>query len=197
MLRYILLATAISISSLALTSQAHAQYQVYSQDEEHITPTSDTRPVPWPWSRAQPFPWFDIQGLWKVEQDDFISYFTFRVVKERATGERQLRVKQIDGLNCREIANGVGVAVGSERSQRILARMKSKAGTDYRVQITAFAEQDSPERPLQGNIPVQSVMVVSISSADGPRPISTPVHMQIMKVSGYQDLSPCREDLKK
>ncbi len=114
MLRSILLA-ALILSSLTFSLGAFAHQS--SGDDEQIIPISDNRPVPWPWSMAQPFPWTDIQGVWKVQQDDYTSYFSLKVVRQKATGLRQLQVKQYDGATCRVLATG-GVLSAKQRFWR-------------------------------------------------------------------------------
>jgi hypothetical protein len=185
MLRHILLAALIAFSS----SAAHAD--VLSDSEEHIMPAGD-RWTPWPWSMAQPFPWNDIRGMWKVQQDDYISYFALKVVRPRATGMRQLQVKQIDGQTCKVIATGVGIEKGS----RVLAQMTSKSGVTYRVHLTSFDQKDSPQEPLKGTENPNKVMVLSIGDLD-QKGLDHMAHMQILKVSRYLDLRICTEDLKK
>lgn len=185
MLRHILLAALIVFSSLA----AHAE--VLNDSEEHIMPAGD-RWTPWPWSMAQPFPWNDIRGMWKVQQDDFVSYFALKVVRSRSTGIRQLQVKQIDGQNCKVIATGVGIEKGS----RVLAQMTSRSGVTYRVHLTSFDQKDSPQAPLKGAESLHKVMVLSIGDLD-QKGVDQMAHIQILKVSRYLDLRICTEDLKK
>ncbi|XGC80701.1 hypothetical protein ACES2L_15360 [Bdellovibrio bacteriovorus] len=187
MLRKILFTALILFTGLSISLNSHAVYP----REEHVMPASDDRWVPWPWSLAQPFPWQDIQGLWKVEQDEFVSYFALKVVRQKSTGLRQLQVKQYDGETCRLLATGVGI----ENKQKVLAQMTSKAGTTYRVQLTAFKESDSPIPPLKGRVAVQGVMVLSMGALDNKGPEEM-VHMQIMKVSAYLTQKSCMEDIK-
>ncbi len=181
-----LMAAVLTLSSLTYSLTA------FAKDEEHIMPASDDRWVPWPFHLAQPFPWQDIQGLWKVQQGEYTSYFALRVVRQKATGIRQLQVKQFDGETCRVLANGVGI----ERNQKVLAQMTSKGGTTYRVQLTAFDQKDSPLPPLRGNLPMEEVMVLSIGALE-PRGTEEMVHMQIMKISAALTQKTCLEDVKK
>ncbi|MBV2168072.1 MAG: hypothetical protein KUL82_05120 [Bdellovibrio sp.] len=186
MLRRIFLSTLVVISAMTMSVSA------FAEPEEHVMPASDDRWVPWPWALAQPFPWSDIQGLWKVEQGDFVSYFALKVVRQKATGLRQLQVKQFDGDTCRVLATGVGI----ERNQKILAQMTSKGGITYRVQLTAFNEKDSPIPPLRGSVPTQGVMVLSMGTLD-VQGLEGMVHMQIMKISAYLTQKVCFDDVKK
>ncbi|WP_413559036.1 hypothetical protein [Bdellovibrio sp. HCB209] len=171
MLRHILLATLLFVSSMA-----HAHVPGF-QEDGNIMPSGDNRPVPWPWSLAQPFPWDDIQGLWKVEQDNYVSYFAFKSVRQ-ASGGRQLLVRQIDGETRRVLAEGVGF----ESGKVILAQMTSCGGTTYNLKVTSFKREDSPQAPVMGNLYTGSVMVLSIGDLNA-RSISDMVHLQLTKVA--------------
>ncbi|MDG0815105.1 hypothetical protein [Bdellovibrio svalbardensis] len=187
MLRHILLATLIAFSGLT----AHAVTSSYLQDEEQIMPAGDRwTPFPWNFKNAQPFPWSDIQGTWKVEQDSFISYFSFKVIQQK-NGVRQLKVKQYDGESCRLLATGVGI----EKGQLVYAQMTSKSGKIYRVSLTAFKRSDSPQPPLQGNVYTESVMVLSIGELNQVS-VEDMMHTQILKVSSQLDQKSCVDDLK-
>lgn len=188
MLRLLVLA-ALVVGSMT-TSQSIA-YSTDAEYEEHVMPAND-RWVPWPWSNRQPFPWYDIQGMWKVEQDEFTSYFSFKVVTHKSSGIRQLQVKQFDGESCRVLATGVGV----ETDKKILAQMTSKGGIIYRVELTAFSEEDLRKKdipPLRGDIPTREAMVLSMSTFDAPEQY----HMQIVKISASVTQKFCLEDVRK
>lgn len=187
MFRKFLLATLMAVSALSVTAHAAAP-----GIEEHVMPASDDRWVPWPFHLAQPFPWQDIQGMWKVEQGDFTSYFSLKVVREKSTGVRQLQVKQYDGDNCRIIATGVAL----ERNQKVLAQMTVKGGDTYRFQLTAFSEKDSPIPPLKGTIATSGVMVLSMGPLNDQVPADM-IHLQIMKISDHLTQKFCIEDVKR
>lgn len=144
---------------------------------EVIMPASDDRWVPWPWALALPFPWGDIQGIWRAEDGDFVSYFAFKVVKERTTGIKQLQVKQYDADYCKVIAKGVGI----ERNGKVFAQMTSRGGIVYRVQLTSFDEKDAPIPPLTSGVTSRSVMVLSMGTIE-VQGIESMVHMQITKM---------------
>ncbi len=188
MLRHILLATLIAFSSFA----AHAVTSSSQQDDEQVMPAGDRwTPFPWNFKNAQLFPWWDIQGIWKVDQDNFTSYFSFKVVQQK-NGLKQLKVKQYDGDSCRLLATGVG----TERGQFVYAQMTSKqSGKTYRVGLTAFKRSDSPQPPLQGNVYTESVMVLSMGEMSQTS-IEDMMHTQISKVSSELDPKSCVDDLK-
>ena len=187
MFRKFLLATLMAVSFVSVTALAAAP-----GIEEHVMPASDDRWVPWPFHLAQPFPWQDIQGMWKVEQGEFTSYFSLKVVREKSTGVRQLQVKQYDGDNCRIIATGVAL----ERNQKVLAQMTVKGGDTYRFQLTAFSEKDSPLPPLKGNLATQGVLVLSMGPLNDQQPLEM-IHLQIAKISDHLTQKFCIEDVKK
>jgi hypothetical protein len=188
MLGKLLLAASLVVGALAIPSQSMAFAYADQDYDEHVMPAND-RWVPWPWSSRQPFPWADIQGLWKVEQDDFVSYFSFKIVSQKNTGIRQLQVKQFDGDSCKVLATGVGI----ETDKKILAQMTSKGGIIYRVELTAFKEKDSPVPPLRGGMRTEGVMVLSMSTFDTPDQF----HMQIMKISPAVTQKFCFDDIRK
>ncbi|MBO9666769.1 MAG: hypothetical protein J7501_08125 [Bdellovibrio sp.] len=171
MLRHILLAALLVFSSFAYAGKR------VSASDESIMPTNDDRWTTWPWSLAQPFPWEDIQGLWKVETGDYVSYFAFKVVKQKTSGGRQLEVKQIDGTTRKVLATGPGFETG----QMVLAQMTSCGGSTYRVRLTSFKPENSPQPPLMSNLYKGSVMVLSIGNLDAPA--DEMVDLQITKVS--------------
>lgn len=187
MLRHILIATLIAFSSFT----AHAAIRPSPEDEGQIMPAGDRWvPFPWDFKNSQPFPWSDIQGTWKVEQNNYSSYFSFKVVQQK-NGVRQLGVKQYDGDNCHLLATGVGI----DKGQFVYAQMTSKSGRIYRVSLTAFKRDDFPQLPLEGNLYTDSVMVLSIGEFSQEN-IEDMMHTQILKISPQLTQKSCVDDLK-
>ncbi len=167
-----------------------AENDNHNEEDEHILPTAGDSWTPWPWTLAKPFPWADIEGSWKVKSGDFISYFSLRIANTRYGRIPQLAIRQYDGVTCRMLSTGVGL----ERNQKIYAQMTAtRSGRAYRVHFTAFDEKDSPLPPLQGNIPTERMMVVSMGPLDnrGDEGMS---HMQIVKVSELMSQEGCLRD---
>jgi len=177
------------ISSLLLAGTSAFSYESGLESLQQI---NDNRPVPWPWRLAQPFPWSDIQGIWKVEKDNFVSYFALKVINQKDTGERVLQVKQLDANSCKVIGEGAGF----ERDQMVLAQMTDETGVTYRLSFTAFKKEDSPQPPLVGDSSIDSVMVLSVANLDADSN-KAQVNMQIMKVSDHLDQKSCMQNLKK
>lgn len=168
---------------IAAPVNAGSDYQ-----EEVVIPTADdVRPVPWPWRLAQPFPWTDVQGLWKVEEGDYTTYFSLKVIKTKS-GVNHLQVKQYDGETCRILATGVGI----ERGSRVLAQMSTRHAV-YRVQFTTFSEEDSPLPKLKSDSPLDGVMVLSMGALDS---FEDMIHIQIARISPFISQKFCKEDVK-
>jgi hypothetical protein len=180
MLARILLATMLLVSNFAF---ANSNYS------EHIMPARDDRWVPWPWSQAKRFPWADISGVWKVEEDNYISYFVFQVVKAKDSNVNQLRIDQYDGQNCQLIASGVGV----ERNHVVLGQLRSISGDVYRVNLAAFSLEDSPNPPIEGSKFKKAVMGLSIVPTSVGHEDQV-VHLQVMQVSRGTSLNSCGPD---
>lgn len=188
MLRSLIIKLAV-ISSLLLSGVTAFSYESGLDSLEQI---NDNRPVPWPWRLAQPFPWGDIQGIWLVQKDDFVSYFALKVLYQKDTGERVLQIHQLDATTCEKIGEGLGY----ERSQIVLAQVTDNTGNTYRLSFTAFKTEDSPQPQLVGSSPVGSVLVLSVANL-ATNSNKDAVSMQIMKVSDHVDQKSCMQNLKK
>lgn len=166
-------------------------------DHGDIREINDNRPVVWPWSLATDFPWDSIQGFWKVEQDEYVSYFSIKrlkpgLVKGKPTAS--IQVRQYDGFSCDEIATGVGY----EQKTAVLAQMTDIDGKSYRLKLTAFRFEDVEKNsvsPIQGKVRTNSVMVMSVKNMEAPN--LTPVHIQITKISNTIGIKNCQEDVKR
>lgn len=130
-----------------------------SSDVSTLRPAGD-RPTPFPWGTELPFPWNDIRGTWWAQQENFGSYFTFRVVSSHADGLNKLRVRQIDGETCKQIAVGVGIE-GADRVVRV--QMSGEDERVYRLSVRAFdANRMTVPEVGTGNSYNDQFMVMSI-----------------------------------
>jgi hypothetical protein len=149
------------------------------------------RPVPWPWGLEQPFPWGEIQGIWRTPDDVGIpvSYFSFKVVNgKKKSAVKQLLVTQIDGYTCNVIATGVGIELHDVmRAQMITSEHANEPGVTFRLSLRAFALEASPE-PRIGRLTSQ-VMVLSITDLD--RDPTKNLHIQIGKTSAKVGVKDC------
>ena len=117
--------------------------------------------VPYPWGYELPFPWSLAQGMWTVKTNHFDSFFTFQVVRERSSNEKQLMIRQYDPSDCTEVAAGVGV----ERSNKIIwAQMKAyNSPNAYRLGLRSFSIENFPKVVLpttEGHVMVLSLAQV-------------------------------------
>ncbi|MCB0342893.1 MAG: hypothetical protein H6626_12570 [Pseudobdellovibrionaceae bacterium] len=87
---------------------------VASQDSGFV-PLEDT--LPWPWGTECPFPWQDIEGMWKMRSNVEGSYFEFTVISELEDGSRVFEVTHYNE-DFEIIAAGRGLAPSGKRIVR-------------------------------------------------------------------------------
>lgn len=143
--------------------------------------------VPWPFGFEVAFPWSDIQGTWRVQQGGYVSYFSFKVVRERTSKGRQLVVRQMDSdQNCKFVATGVGY----ESENIIRAQMTGKSGT-YRITLRAFVMADKRDLPVPDEaFQMEETMVLSITNLDWK---GESIHLPLAKVSDGVTQKACLE----
>jgi hypothetical protein len=96
--------------------------------------------VPFPLSITLPFPWGNIEGMWKVVADNVEILFSFNVQTD-LNGHQYLRVLQIDSASGKIIAEGVGIGVETDKLVR--AAMTSKtAKPNYMLFIGSYKNSD-------------------------------------------------------
>lgn len=78
--------------------------------------------VPFPMNITLPFPWGNIEGLWKVAIDKVDVVFSFKLQTDH-DGHEYLEVLQINSANGTILAEGVGISIESDKLVR--AAMKS------------------------------------------------------------------------
>lgn len=144
--------------SLSSHAKANASSDFYTlKIPAQIDRSKDgTEPVPWPFGTEIPFPWDDINGVWKVVSGSKEVYFSFRVLPPSDDGERQINIQQINPRSCAVTANGIGYEI-----DRVVRGVMNGRGLSYRISIRAFLD----ERASAVNGPTQ-VTVLSISSSD-------------------------------
>lgn len=86
----------------------------------------------WPWQYAEPFPWNNIQGIWKLNTDSSDVYFKMKVTGQNKKG-KILNISKFSTKNClKTLASGVGF-VGSQEKNIVRGVISDKA---LRYQIT-------------------------------------------------------------
>ncbi|HEY8269560.1 MAG TPA: hypothetical protein VIG33_01620, partial [Pseudobdellovibrionaceae bacterium] len=100
-------------------------------------PGDDTHP--WPWGFEVKFPWNEVQGIWRAEDNGKAVYFSFRRVEEK-----RVKIKQIDFATCSVIGTGQGL----ERDKTLVAQIITNRSVEpYNLTIYAFNEEDSHKPP--------------------------------------------------
>lgn len=112
---------------------------------------------PWPWGFEVKFPWDDVQGIWRVQKDDTVLYFSFRRVQAK-----RIKIKQIDITTCQVVGTGQGL----ERDRTIVAQIRNTYSEEtYNLTIYAFNEEDL-EPPVLSPVGSEHVIVARINSLD-------------------------------
>lgn len=131
-----------------------------AQANPHVTrgPGDDTHP--WPWGFEVKFPWDEVQGIWRAENDGKVLYFSFRRVQEK-----RVKIKQLDFETCTVIGSGQGL----ERDKTLVAQIVTNRSVEpYNLTIYAFNEEDSPKPPILHQIGKDHVIVVRMSRFNHP-----------------------------
>ena len=114
----------IGLSFLLFVSVSQAQQTCNIQTQGGV----DT----WPWQYAEPFPWDNIQGVWKLNTDSSDVYFKMKVTGQNKKG-KILNITKFSTKNClKPLASGVGF-VGSQEKNIVRGVISDKA---LRYQIT-------------------------------------------------------------
>ncbi|MCB0420283.1 MAG: hypothetical protein KDD61_04770 [Bdellovibrionales bacterium] len=72
---------------------------------------------PWPWGSECPFPWNDIEGLWRIKNKQNAGYFRFELTKTDHSEGFLVRIDHID-MDGNVTASGSGFASYSQKIVR-------------------------------------------------------------------------------
>lgn len=96
-----------------------------------------------PWSSARPFPWADIQGVWKLK-DGVVPYFLKAKVTRTTTNRKILNLMIVSDGDCsRSVAQGVGYIDSSERN--VIRAIINDGTSKYQMKIALFDIKDLAE----------------------------------------------------
>lgn len=112
-----------------------------------------------PWSVAKPFPWADIQGVWKLR--DGVSPYYLKAKVVRTTSNRKiLNLSIVSEGNCsRPIAQGLGYVDFSERN--VVRAIMNDGIAKYQMKLASFDVRDLEiDAPSCG----ENVIVASIQA---------------------------------
>ncbi|OFZ28380.1 MAG: hypothetical protein A2622_04575 [Bdellovibrionales bacterium RIFCSPHIGHO2_01_FULL_40_29] len=123
----------------------------------------------WPWQVAQPFPWNNIQGVWKLDSETD-SYFKMRVTGQNKKG-KILNITKYTIENCnRPIATGVGFVDSFEKN--IVRGIISDKTLRYQMTLGFFnPKQLAEDSPLCED----QVLAASIEVIGQKGGISSPI----------------------
>lgn len=172
----------LGFSRPALSLEFPSDYSPVSTDIGLLAVHTQDHPVPWPWGSEMPFPWTIVQGVWFAKQNEFQSYYTFRIVKQKS-GLNQVEVKQVDPVTCEVIATGVGF----EENRVMRAQMSVRGGGGaYRLFLRAFSTKRVPPGVKIDAKPVNDQYVVlSVIPFDASKTVSIPMQL-ITNRLGFQ-----------
>ncbi|MGZ3743010.1 MAG: hypothetical protein ACXWRA_04040 [Pseudobdellovibrionaceae bacterium] len=131
-----------------------------SKAEYQLTrgPGDDTHP--WPWGFEVKFPWDEVQGIWRAEDEGKAVYFSFHRIQEK-----RVKIKQIDFETCSVIGTGQGL----ERDKTLVAQIITNRSIEpYNLTMYAFNEEDSKKPPLINQAGQDHVIVARISRFNHP-----------------------------
>lgn len=180
---------AILLIFMSTLCSVHSNAAVHSKAsiDKKLKILGDDRWTHWPWRLAQPIPWNDIQGIWKIEgSGESVSYFSFKKIYGKNNDLHQISLKQIDPESCKVIGSGVGIEKGSF----IYAQITNEDGAIFRLNLSAFKCSDSPLLPDEKNDCVDSMMVLSIGELSVAN-LDQMDHMRIQKLTSDLNQNIC------
>jgi hypothetical protein len=140
---------------------------------------------PWPWGFEVKFPWDDVQGIWKVQKEDTVLYFSLRRVQTK-----RIKIKQIDITTCQIVGTGQGL----ERDRTIVAQIHNTYSDEtYNLTIYAFNEEDLVSSSQVMDPGSDHVIVARINSLDRQR---TEFAAQMVRISDRLEVK-CGDQDKK
>lgn len=173
---------------------------VFAQAEQNSCGLNTQGIDTFPWSYAQPFPWDDIQGLWKVSSDpDYV--IRMRVVR-KDTASQKLQVEVLSRSKCRRIMHGPGI-INEKEKDVVRIGLKDQEGTIRMMKLAFF---DARDLKMDANICGQSVLAASIidieNEADdlkanpndnGQKALESKSNMMLKKITSSTDFY-CRKN---
>lgn len=93
----------------------------------------------WPWSIAKPFPWDNIQGYWKLGDDNY-SYLSARVLS--TTNSRKILSLSVldDGVCAKPYAKGTGYVDVTEKN--VVRALVTDGVYKYQMKLGMFDSRD-------------------------------------------------------
>lgn len=169
------------ISSL-ISFSVIAQVNVNSCSDNKIQGGVDV----WPWSVAQPFPWENIEGYWKLGDDNY-NYIHARVLS--STKNRQILSLTVfdDGICDKPYAKGTGYIDITDKN--VVRALVTDGVYKYQLKLGMFNSRDlTGQSRCAANVMALSIQVISrVKKANDPRaeapldPIVTEIRNTVLK----------------
>ncbi|MBL7672219.1 MAG: hypothetical protein JNM39_17195 [Bdellovibrionaceae bacterium] len=184
-LLFLLLVNSFSFATPSrVTETKPAIQQSWQSDVSTLKP--DDIPVPIPFSLRLPFPWTLTYGTWAAQKGEFQSYFSFKIIQERGSQERQILVRQIDAVSCSVIARGIGFVKNDSMSAKMLNLVD---GRSYILDLTSLPESVLPKQisatPIRGRAMILSITTSCLGQET--------FHMGLHKMANQLDFD-CNSD---
>jgi hypothetical protein len=155
-----LILTVFILGFSTITTTAHAQAACSSIN------TKGGGVDVWPWSVAQPFPWDNIQGYWKIQNEEN-SYIKARILS--ATNNFKLLAISIygDGYCSKPYATGRGYIDITEKN--VVRAIISDGTYEYQLKLGLFNFADISDNggSCKKNVMAASMQVIGTSPGDG------------------------------
>ena len=129
---------------LVLILMSFFTLQVYSQTCGQTSILGKDPVDPWPWAVAQPFPWDNMDGYWKLGDEDGV-YIRARVIKRTADSNKKLLQLWIyrEGICAKPIARGNGYIDFAEKN--VVNAFMIDDTYRFRFKLASFAMKDISE----------------------------------------------------
>ena len=131
-MKSILILTALLLVNSKIASAAEPKVKICN---DYQTTGVDV----WPWSIAKPFPWDNIQGYWKLGDDDY-TYLSAKVLS--TTNSRKILSLSVldDGVCSKPYAKGTGYVDITEKN--VVRSLVTDGVFKYRVKLGMFDSRD-------------------------------------------------------
>lgn len=116
----------------------------------------------WPWASAQPFPWGNIQGIWKLNTDSEDTYFKIRVGISDPKHKVLNITKIVDGDCANPVAKGVGFV--DHDAKNVIHAVIVDDELRYQLTLAMFNTKDLSSEMLSSDTKCGSTKVLAASA---------------------------------
>lgn len=133
----------------------------------------------WPWSVAQPFPWDNIEGYWKLG-DDQLSFLNVRVLS--STNNRRILSLSIhsDGICSKPTAKGTGYIDITDKN--VVRALILDGVYKYQLKLGMFDSRDVFLNDCTSNIMALSIQVIARARKAGVPDVATPLDPSVTEI---------------